>query len=238
LLPVGILAGGLGTRLGPLTKHTPKALIPICGEPFIAHQLRLLRNRGVENVVICVGFLGEKICDFVGEGKAFKLNVQYSWDGPYPLGTAGALRKALPKLGTTFFVIYGDSYLPCNYREVRDAFLRSGKKSLMTVMQNDGQWDASNVQFSNDRIIAYDKQHRTPLMRYIDYGLGVFRSSVFETLPEAPCDLATVYQNLLNEGQIEGFQVKERFYEVGSLDGVRTLSEFLTRTTPMEDEIA
>jgi NDP-sugar pyrophosphorylase family protein len=168
--------GGLGTRVRPLTETTPKALLPIGGEPFLSHQLRLLRSRGIERVVLCVGYLGEQIRDFVGEGAAFGLEADYSWDGSVALGTAGALRRAIPKLGEAFFVIYGDSYLPCDYRAVEETFYNSGKAGLMTVFRNEGQWDTSNVEFTDGQILAYDKKNQTERMRYIDYGLGVLKS--------------------------------------------------------------
>ncbi len=225
MLPVAILAGGLATRLRPLTETIPKSLIPVHGEPFIAHQLRLLQTRGIERVVLCVGYLGEMIREFVAEGKAFGLFIDYSWDGPVPLGTAGAIRKALPFLGEAFFVMYGDSYLLCNYRAVEDAFSTSGRRALMTVFRNEGQWDTSNVEFHGGQIFAYDKQHRNPGMRHIDYGLGVFQGSAFAALPDGPCDLATVYQNLLARNELAAFEVKERFYEAGSFEGIRSLSE-------------
>lgn len=231
-LPVAILAGGLGTRLQPLTLTTPKAMLPICGEPFVAHQLRLLRSRGIERVVLCIGYLGEQVRDFVGDGTEFGLRVDYSCDGVIPLGTGGALRRAIPKLGDAFFVIYGDSYLPCNYQMVQNAFFQSGKQALMTVFRNSGQWDASNVQFESGRIVAYDKVRRTPSMHYVDYGLGVFKSSVFSS--DSACDLATIYRDVLAENELGALEVKERFYETGSLEGIRSLSELLARNGRIE----
>jgi N-acetyl-alpha-D-muramate 1-phosphate uridylyltransferase len=227
MLTVAILAGGLATRLRPLTENIPKSLVPINGEPFLSHQLRLLRSRGVERVVLCLGHLGERIRDFLGEGGAFGLRVQYSWDGPVPLGTAGAIRAALPLLGEAFFVVYGDSYLPCDYRAVERAFALSGRQGLMTVFANEGRWDTSNVEFSEGRILAYDKRRKTERMRYIDYGLGIFERSVFARLPEAPCDLADVYRELLARDELAAFEVAERFYEIGSLEGGSSLSEWL-----------
>src|SRR5215475_16199750 len=114
MLPVAILAGGLATRLRPITERIPKALIEINGEPFIAHQLRLLRSRGIRRVVLCLCYLGEMVRDFVGGGQAFDLAVEYSFDGPVLLGTAGAIHRAIPLLGGAFFVLYGDSWLPCD----------------------------------------------------------------------------------------------------------------------------
>ena len=229
MLPVAILAGGLATRLRPLTGTIPKSLIPIGGEPFIAHQLRLLRSRGVDRVVLCVGYLSEMIEEFVGDGGVFGLKVKYSSDGPGQLGTAGAVRNALPLLGEAFFVVYGDSYLPCDYLAAGNFFLRSGKAGLMTVFRNEGLYDTSNVEFSGGRIVDYSKRALTPRMRYIDYGLGVFRKSVFAGGPSRPSDLADVYRGLLAQEELAGLEVTERFYETGSFEGIRELSDFLAQ---------
>jgi len=225
MLPVAILAGGLGTRLYPLTERVPKALVEIHGEPFLAHQLRLLRSRGVERVVLCIGRHGERIREFAGDGARFGLAVEYAPDGPVLLGTAGAVRHALPLLGAAFFVLYGDSYLPCSYHDVAQAFFAAGQPALMTVYRNQGRWDTSNVEFSQGRIVAYDKQNRTPRMQHIDYGLGVFNRSAFENEPHA--DLADVYRGLLRRGQLAACVVHERFYQVGSFEGLQELSEYL-----------
>lgn len=231
MLPVAILAGGLATRLRPLTETVPKSLIEIRGEPFLAHQLRLLSRAGIRRVVLCVGHLGEQIRDFAGDGRRFKVDVEYSFDGPQLLGTAGALRQALPLLGPAFFVLYGDSYLPCDYGAVERQFSNSGRLGLMTVFHNGGNWDTSNVEFSEGRILKYDKVQPTPLMRHIDYGLGVFRDRVFHELSgSGPHDLAEVYQDLLRRGQLEAYEAKQRFYEIGSPAGIAELSEFLART--------
>ena len=230
MLPVAILAGGLATRLRPITETIPKALVEINGEPFLAHQLRLLCRAGCERVVVCAGYRGEQIRDYAGDGHAFGLHVDYSFDGPKLLGTAGAIRRALPQLGPSFFVLYGDSYLPCDYEAVQDAFHASGQTALMTVYANEGRWDSSNVEFSNGRILAYDKANRTAAMRHIDYGLGAFQCGAFEALPEnEPTDLAAVYQDLLRRGDLAGYEIHTRFYEIGSPDGIRELEEFLAR---------
>lgn len=228
MLPVAILAGGLATRLRPLTDFIPKALVEINGEPFIAHQLRLLASSGIRQVVLCVGYRGEMLQDFVGGGERFGLSVEYAFDGPTLLGTGGAIRRALPRLGEAFFVLYGDSYLLCDYREVEAAFRASGKTGLMTVFRNQGRWDASNVEFAEGRILAYDKKRRTERMRHIDYGLGAFQQRVFETLaPDTSYDLAALYQDLLARGELAGFEVKDRFYEIGSAAGIEELSAAL-----------
>lgn len=232
-LPVAILAGGLATRLRPITESIAKALIEVNGEPFLAHQLRLLSSRGIQRVVLCVGYRGEMIRDFVGDGSQFGLRADVLFDGPVLLGTAGAIRHALPLLGDNFFVLYGDSYLPCDYSAVGSAFLHSGKRGLMTVFRNDGKFDASNVEYRDGQIIRYDKKITTPAMKHIDYGLGAFRADVFAGLPDGvPCDLAAVYQTLLSSGELAAFDVPERFYEIGSIGGLEETSEYLRRHSP------
>lgn len=229
MLPVAILVGGLATRLRPTTETIPKALIEIHGEPFLAHQLRLLRRSGVAHVVLCVGHLGALIEEYLGDGSHFGLSVEYSFDGPQLLGTAGAVKRALPLLGDEFFLLYGDSYLPCDYAQVERAFLEQDKLGLMTVFRNEGKWDASNVEFLDGRIIDYQKKEPTRTMRHIDYGLGVFRKAAFDTVPpEQPLDLAELYQGLLRQGQLAAYEVKERFYEVGSERGIRDFAEFIS----------
>ncbi|MCL5743219.1 MAG: NTP transferase domain-containing protein [Acidobacteria bacterium] len=226
MLPVAILAGGLRRSRNPVTQTIPKALVEINGEPFLAHQLRLLRANGISRVVLCIGHLGEMIQDFLGDGSRFGIHAKYSFDGPVLLGTAGALKNALPLLGDAFFVLYGDSYLPCRFADVQKAFETGGKPALMTVFRNQGQWDASNVAFDNGRIIAYDKRNRTPAMRHIDYGLGVLSRTALEPIAY-PCDLAALYQDLLKRGDLASFEVTERFYEAGSFAGVQELAAFL-----------
>jgi NDP-sugar pyrophosphorylase family protein len=230
MLPVAILAGGLATRLGSLTEKIPKSLIPIAGEPFVAHQLRLLQRNGIQHVILCVGHMGEMIEQTIGSGSAFGVNVEYSYDGPTLLGTAGAIRTASPKLGEGFFVMYGDSYLDCNYAAIEQEFSRSNKLGLMTVFLNDGQWDTSNVEFADGRILAYSKKDRTPRMHYIDYGLGVFRAEAFARSPAT--DLADLYSDLLNADELAAVEVHERFYEVGSPAGLKEMETFLSQQKP------
>jgi N-acetyl-alpha-D-muramate 1-phosphate uridylyltransferase len=229
MFPVAIIAGGLATRLRPITERIPKSLIEVNGEPFLAHQLRLLTSNGIKRVTMCLGFLGEMVEAWAGDGSRFGVQLTYSYDGPRLLGTAGALRKARPLLGENFFVLYGDSYLPCDYTAVQRAFEASGKTALMTVFHNLGQWDSSNVHFENGRILAYDKKVRPPEMHHIDYGLGVFHAAAFDDVPDDRAyDLADVYQRLLARGELAGLEVPQRFYETGSFAGIEELSGYLS----------
>jgi len=220
-LPVAILAGGLATRLRPITEKIPKALVDVAGKPFVVHQLELLRARGIRRVVLCLGHLGEQVEALVGDGRAFGLEVACSYDGERLLGTGGALRRALPALGERFLVLYGDAYLDCDYAEVARRFVESGRLGLMTVFRNAGRWDESNVVYREGRILRYTKGSRDPEMEHIDYGLGGLRAEVFASYPEgAPLDLAAVYQDLLARGELAGHEVARRFYEIGSPEGL------------------
>ncbi len=231
---LALLAGGLATRMRPATLGTAKSMLPVAGEPFLSHQLRMLAGQGVREVVVCCGHLEEQLRAYAGDGARWGLRVRYSPDGPAPLGTGGAVRRALPLLGKRFMVMYGDSYLPTNYGAVWEAFARSDADGLMTVYPNADRWDASNVQFEQGRIVNYSKAERSPLMRHIDYGLSCFQAQAFAQWPEgARFDLAEVAANLLDRGSLAGFEVRERFYEIGSPAGwAETEALLQARETP------
>jgi NDP-sugar pyrophosphorylase family protein len=232
--PVAILAGGLSTRLRPITDKMPKALLSVAGEPFLIHQLRLLNSQGLRTIVLCVGYLGEMIKAKIGDGRALGVQIDYSFDGPNLLGTGGALKRALPKLGERFLVISGDSYLPVDYSSIVGAFVRSRKPALMTVLENKGQWDVSNVWFEAGTIRRYDKKLRTAEMRHIDYGIAVLSAEVFAPFPDdAVFDLAKVYSRLVSEQQMAAYEVTQRFYEIGSRQGLAELDSLLRRKPAM-----
>jgi len=234
---VAILAGGLATRLHPATIPLPKSLIPVAGAPFLVHQLRNLAAQGFSDVVICTGHLGEQIERFAGDGAGFGCEVRFSRDGEMALGTGGALRRALPMLGEGFLVMYGDSYLRQPMVPVWDAFCNSGKAALMTVFGNDGQWDRSNVEFTQrladggdaGEIVRYDKSAAGSVeMKHIDYGLGCIRSADLAAWATEECfDLAMFYQAMLERRELAGFEVTERFYEIGSAAGLAETDAFL-----------
>lgn len=222
MLTVVILAGGLATRIRPITEGLPKALISVAGKPFIDHQLEYLRREGVKNVVICVGYLGELIEKTVGDGSRFGLNISFSYDGEKLLGTGGAVRKALPLLQSDFFILYGDSFLPVNFKLIEQLYLSSKKQGLMTVFKNDNQWDKSNVVFHQGKLLEYNKNKFDSRMAYIDYGLTILNASTFNTYPvDDVFDLANLYNDLSLKGQLVGFEVYERFYEIGSFTGIK-----------------
>jgi NDP-sugar pyrophosphorylase family protein len=222
-VPVAILAGGLATRLRPVTRTIPKALVPVASRPFIEHQLELLHRHGIRRLVLCLGHLGEQVRACVGTGQAYGMDVRYSFDGPQLLGTGGAIRQAAPLLGETFWVLYGDSYLDFNYAATLSQFASHPTAlGLMTVYANHGRWDQSNVIFRDGQLLRYDKRAKTPEMRHIDHGAALLRRSALGRMPaEGPCDLADLYAGLVAGGEMIGYEVSERFYEIGSPYGLR-----------------
>ncbi len=234
-----VLAGGLGTRMRPHTETVPKSLLEVRGKPFVDHQLAWLAGHGVRDVLLSVGHLGEQVEAHVGDGSRYGLAVAYVNEGATLRGTAGALALAAERgaLADEFLLTYGDSYLPIDFGAVASAFVRSGKPALMTVFHNEGRWDTSNVVFdpATNTLALYDKSRtRRPAADYgyIDYGLSALRRDVIER--EVPrgvkYDLADVFRPLSERGELAGYLVRERFYEIGSPSGLADLEALLERS--------
>lgn len=228
--PIFILTGGLGTRLGALTKNKPKALVEVAGKPFIAHQLNLLKRRGAHRIILCTGFRGEMIEDYVKDGSTFGLNVSYSHDGSELLGTGGAIKHALESSPdvTELAMTYGDSYLDFDWRPAYDQFCRSSKEGLMTVLHNRNRWGKSNVALSGDLVTAYAKEPSSKQFEYIDYGFSFLKASVFKRVEMKMFDLALIWQYLIVDKQLLGHDVSIRFYEVGTPEGIAELERHLS----------
>lgn len=225
---VAILAGGMATRLMPLTTNIPKALVEINSRPFIFHQIDLLKKSGLREIVLCTGHLEQQIRKAVTDGSRFGVRIQYSSDGDKLLGTGGAVQKALPLLSDPFFVLYGDSYLPIDYHRPAEAFQKAATPALMTVYANQNRFDRSNVWFEKGWIKAYSKKNVTAQMKYIDYGLNILTHKVFRSAaPSEKEDLADILESLSAAGQLAGFEVDQRFYEIGSPQGIQELEVFL-----------
>jgi len=234
-----ILAGGLATRMRPLTETVPKALIPVAGAPFIDHQLGWLAGHGVTRVVLSVGYRGDMLAAHVGDGRRWGLSVRMVDEGARLRGTAGALRLAADEqaLDDAFLVTYGDSFLPIDFAAVWQRFLASGAPALMTVFRNAGRWDTSNVivegNGGRERVALYDKRHRTrPAadFAFIDYGLSALRREVVEAMVPAggaPADLADLFHELSLRGELAAMEAAERFFEIGSPAGLEDFERWL-----------
>jgi NDP-sugar pyrophosphorylase family protein len=227
LYSVAILAGGLATRLGEVTKKLPKSLLEISGKPFIFHQLDILKSQGVKNVVLCVGHLGEMIESAVGDGRNFNLSIKYSYDGDKQLGTGGSITKALYLLDPNFFILYGDSLLPINFEKVQKAY-DAKKLGLMTIIKNENAWDLSNVLYLDGKLIEYNKRNPKPNMKYIDYGLSILNKNAFNYfINEQIFDLSDLFAVLASRSELSAFEVYERFYEIGSQKGIQETEDYL-----------
>jgi NDP-sugar pyrophosphorylase family protein len=224
--PVCILAGGRGTRLGARSQAAPKPLLEVAGEPFLMHQLRLLAEHHVREVVVCVGHLGEMIESRLG-AERFGVRIAYSYDAPGLDGTLGAIRRALPLLPERFLVLYGDTYLRVDYQAVSRAWWESRLEALMVVLRNEGRWDTSNAVYESGRVLAYDKCAPTPDMLWIDYGLGGLTAAALARVPDSTPELAILYAALARAEQLFGYEATERFYEIGTPASFEETEAFL-----------
>jgi NDP-sugar pyrophosphorylase family protein len=231
MLPIAVLCGGKGTRIATVAGDLPKALVPVDGTPFLAHQLAWLREAGAEDVVLLVGYRADAIRDFAGDGAAFGLRLRYREDGPLALGTAGAVMAALPLLGEAFLTVYGDALSLADPAAVSDALV-APYDGVMTVYRNHDRWLPSNVRVDGDRVVAYDKQAVPGSMTHIDYGINAFRARAFDGVPtNLPTDLAAVHRAMIARGTLRALAVSERWYEIGSPEGLAETERFVRDRT-------
>ncbi|MFA5628920.1 MAG: sugar phosphate nucleotidyltransferase [Dehalococcoidales bacterium] len=219
-LQIVIIAGGLATRLGKLSVCQPKSMIPINGKPFMEYQLKMLKANGFKRVLICLGHLGSQIEEYFGTGKDFGLDIYYSYEEK-PLGTAGALKNAESMLDDIFYTIYGDSFISLNFSEALRLFKSNNKRALMTVYKNNNCYSPSNTTVKDNLVIKYDKLNSLFEMNYIEYGVNIFRKDVLAEIPSSTfCDLGSLFNFLIDKRELLAFEVKERFYEIGSIPGL------------------
>jgi len=240
-----ILAGGLGTRMWPTARTVPKTLLPVAGRPFASWQLDWLARSGITSVVYCIAYLGEQIREYVGDGSAWGLEVDYVDEGQELRGTGGAIRLAADqgRLDPRFLVLYGDSWLQIDPAAVYRRSEESGLPALMTVFENKGRWDASNVVLGDGLVTRYEKgvDPVPPEMHWIDYGLQVLtRDLVLERVPEGEvADLAPLLGDLAANGRLVAYEATERFYEIGSPAGLAEASALLSeRAAPSATHVA
>jgi len=231
-MQIVILAGGLATRLRPLTNDIPKSMIKMNGRPFLEYQLDLLRENKITNIVVCVGHLSEMIKAHFGDGNGFRVNIRYSDEGENPLGTAGALRKAEPLLEDQFFLLYGDSYLPFDYQAIWSYSCRHSDSCVLTVHRNLNRYDNSNVAIADGLVSVYDKSNPGGRLIHIDAGLSVLRKRFLSRIPpDRPSPLEALYQEIIGEKKMLAYEVRRRFYEIGSPRGLIDF-ERLMRSKP------
>lgn len=229
-MQLAILAGGLGTRLGPLTASTPKSLVTVLGKPFLEHQIDLLRGAGVKRLVLCIGHYGEQIVERFGDGSAYGMEIAYSQEGETLLGTGGALKKAGELLDDAFMMMWGDSYLLLDYAAIWRAFQAQDLPAMMVVFRNQNQRVPSNVVVQGGKVAVYDKWAEDPDKVYIDEGLTCLRKEVLQRVPSGESfAVEQVFRDLAAEGKLAAYETDQPFYEIGSPEGIAELETILSR---------
>jgi len=233
-MQIVVLCGGKATRLYPLTKKIPKSMIRFEGKPFLEQQLDLLKKNRIFDVVLCVGYKAEQIKKYFGDGKNFGVEIKYSSDKKKLLGTGGALKKAENLLEDSFLVMWGDSYLPFNFQKAIKFFKKSNKPGMMIVFKNLNKYEPSNVEVKNNLVKSYSKKRKTKKMKYIDYGVSIYRKEVLKYLPRNQvCDLTKLQQVLIKKRQLLAYPAEKRFYQIGSPDGLEELKNYIKRKTKL-----
>lgn len=240
-MQVVILAGGLGTRLGQLTERTPKSMIRILDKPFLQYQIELLRGYGIKNILLCIGHLGYQIKQYFGQGEKFGVKIYYSEEGKNLLGTGGSIKNAESMLCPVFGVLYGDSYLEIDYCAVFDAHRKEKMPMTMTVWRNFNNYDSSNVSLSVDgrRVVRYEKNKKTSGLDYIDYGFSILSKSIVinRLKTNVPAALDHLFAELSKENLINSYVVNKRFYEIGSVSGIKDLEKYLLNSMQKRDMV-
>ncbi len=228
-----ILAGGLGTRLRPLTERIPKVMVHVNGKPFLLHLVELLKSQGLSDIVLCIGYLGKQVRDFFQNGKNLRINISYSEEKERLLGTGGALKQAQSLLDDHFFVINGDTYPPVDYREVERVFLKRGKKAVMVVYDNrEDTGVKNNVELDNDlMVIRHDKESPDPSLKCVEAGVLALRQEALDVM-EDKCQVSLekgLYPFLIQQRGLTAYVTEQRFYDIGTPEQQRIFEEFLKR---------
>lgn len=225
-MQIAILAGGMGTRLYPLTRDVPKAMAPAAGKPFLEYQIEMLRKAGVTDIVLLVGNLSDAITTYFGDGSGFGVKIRYSNEGPNLLDTAGAVRHALPLLGERFFLTFGDSYLRLPYGQIWKDYAGSGREALMTVYRNHNQFDTSDIFVEDGLVRAYQKSPPLPGAHYINHGLMILRRDAIAAIPQdTRISLQQFLQAVIARGELMAWETQQRFFEIGSPSALKEFED-------------
>ena len=232
-MQVVVFMGGLGTRLGVAYRDAPKSMVDVHGKPFFHYPLQVLKRQGFRRFVFCVGFKADPIQKYFEDGKKYQIQIRYVHDGEQPVGTGGALKRALPLLDENVMAIYGDSYIDFEYTKLIDQYDHLKRSddiaAVMSVMKNKGRWGKSNASLKANGRLRYDKGHPSADMEYIDFGATVLnKQAVANRLQDGYCDLADTYKELGDQDRLGGFEVKERFYDIGTPESLQEFRNFIT----------
>lgn len=221
-----ILAGGLATRLHPITKTIPKSMVSIKSKPFLEHQIELCKKNGFGKIVLCVGHLWEQMEEYFRDGKKFGVNIIYSVENER-LDTGGALKNALPYLDKEFFVLYGDSYLPIDWQEVYRHYKKIGAEGLMSVYENDWEIEPSKILLQDGFIKEFNKENPRPEMKFTEYGLNILRKDLLPQITKKSFPIGEYFQILIKKNHLAAYVAKQRFYEIGCHEGLEEISKIL-----------
>lgn len=225
-----IIAGGLASRLRPITDNIPKSMVLVENRPFLEYQIELLKDNGISNIVLCVGHKGEIIQNYFGNGSNYNIQISYSYEETL-LGTGGALRNAIDLLEDRFVVLYGDTFLNIDYIKIINYVKKIDCPALLAVYKNEGKYDTSNVIYSDGKVVLYDKKKSNKEMQYIDSGLSILTKRIIsQCIPKGIVhDLGDCYNELSNKNQLAGYKVTKRFYEIGSKSGLKEFKKYVKR---------
>jgi len=227
-MQIVVMAGGLATRMRPLTEEVPKSMLPVGGIPFVGHQLQLFKRGGITEVLLCVGHLRDKIQEYVGDGSRWGLKVSYSWEEGELQGTAGALRDAGTLLADSFLMTWGDSFVRADYPFVMNSHLSSGLLCSVVVFRNENKYDRSNISFDNGKILKYEKGGGSQDLLFVDAGLSVYDRKFIAEIPSGKISMDTIWKKLASENALGGIEVENRFYEIGSMKGLEDFARFVS----------
>ncbi|HYB45419.1 MAG TPA: sugar phosphate nucleotidyltransferase [Nitrososphaerales archaeon] len=226
-MQAAILAGGLGTRLRPLTDLVPKGLIRVNGRPFLELKLEQLKANGIDDVILCVGHLGEMIEEHFGDGSRFGIRIRYSRDGKELLGPVGAVKRAEHLLEGEFFVTYGDNYLRLDYGKMMALLKSSGKLGVLAVYHNRGAYGTSDVEVSEGRVTTFQK-NPTRKLEWINFGIYALRKKALDLVaPGSPCDESEFFNLMIGRRELLSYEATERFYEIGNVESLNEFETFM-----------
>ncbi len=230
-----ILAGGLGTRFRPLTLKTPKPMIPVIGKPYLEYQLQYLKSYDITNILLCVGYLGEEIENYFGDGQSREMCISYSFENK-PLGTGGALKNAENYLEDCFFLIYGDSFLPINYSSAEKRFVEVDKAVLMVLYDNREDTSVpNNVSIDNRGMVTqYEKESVNGSLHYVDAGVLILKKIILNAVPsdEKISLEQEIIPGFIARHECSGFVTQERFYDIGTPERLEHFETYLKENSP------
>lgn len=219
-----ILAGGIGTRLKPITEEMPKPMVPINGTPFLQYQIELLKSFGIKDVLLLVSYLGEQIEKYFGDGSKFGMDITYNYEES-PLGTGGALKNAEEKLNDEFLLLNGDTYLPIDYNKLADSFHSCICRGMITVYDNALKIVRSNITFNELNVVtAYSKKEAIG-MTHVDAGAMILRNDILALIPEKKiCSLEEeIFCKLVDKKELMAYPTSQRFYDMGTFNELEVI---------------